>query len=200
MADFKQALPFTLAQEGGYANDPDDSGGETWRGISRRNWEQWDGWPIIDNAKAMMNDSNRDHIFKMLAASEELQDRVERFYRAEFWPDTYDQIVSQEVATKLFDWGVNMGTHESVKCLQRAISCCNPGPFDVDGAFGVRTLGLANSIKPEDLLPQFIAAAKAHYRGIVEEHPKDVKFLKGWLARADKLPAHSAETEQPATS
>ncbi len=53
--DFQKALAHTLEFEGGYANDPADSGGETFRGISRRNWPQWEGWPLIDQAKVKGN-------------------------------------------------------------------------------------------------------------------------------------------------
>ena len=49
---FKKALEHMLKFEGGYANDPNDSGGETFRGVSRRNWPKWPGWPLIDRAKA----------------------------------------------------------------------------------------------------------------------------------------------------
>lgn len=35
-SDFDRALDFTLAWEGGYVNDPDDPGGETNFGISKR--------------------------------------------------------------------------------------------------------------------------------------------------------------------
>lgn len=199
MADFKQALAFTLRQEGGYANDPEDSGGETWRGISRKNWPHWDGWQIIDNTKSMMNDFNRDYMFRMLAVSEELQDRVKRFYRTNFWGLNYDAIQNQTIATKLFDWGVNMGVSSAVECLQRAVGDCGV-MLDVDGILGHVTVKAANLIHAYELMPYFIAAVKAHYRKVVEDNPKDVKFLKGWLIRADKLPAHSAETASTATS
>jgi|WetSurMetagenome_2_1015567.scaffolds.fasta_scaffold711481_1 lysozyme family protein len=36
MANFKKAIDFVLAHEGGYSNDPKDPGGETKYGISKR--------------------------------------------------------------------------------------------------------------------------------------------------------------------
>ena len=38
MADFQPALQTTLRFEGGYTNINADAGGETYCGISRRNW------------------------------------------------------------------------------------------------------------------------------------------------------------------
>jgi hypothetical protein len=45
------ALGFTLGYEGEWVNDPDDRGGETYRGISRVHWPKWAGWAIIDAEK-----------------------------------------------------------------------------------------------------------------------------------------------------
>jgi lysozyme family protein len=35
MADFKQAYQLVLQNEGGYVNDPNDPGGETYKGVAR---------------------------------------------------------------------------------------------------------------------------------------------------------------------
>ena len=51
MADFKEAFELTLAHEGGYVKDPDDRGGETYKGIARRYNPGWSGWARIDKAK-----------------------------------------------------------------------------------------------------------------------------------------------------
>ncbi|MCL2029533.1 MAG: hypothetical protein FWG97_03875 [Deltaproteobacteria bacterium] len=45
---YKQTKEF----EGGYVDDPLDAGGETFRGISRKNHPKWPGWPLISQAKA----------------------------------------------------------------------------------------------------------------------------------------------------
>jgi lysozyme family protein len=42
----KKIIEFTLRNEGYYVNDKDDSGGETYRGISRVNFPKWAGWAI----------------------------------------------------------------------------------------------------------------------------------------------------------
>ncbi|HJW81700.1 MAG TPA: glycosyl hydrolase 108 family protein [Acidiferrobacterales bacterium] len=51
MADFKEAFELTLAHEGGYVKDPDDRGGETYKGIARRYNPGWPGWARINKAK-----------------------------------------------------------------------------------------------------------------------------------------------------
>lgn len=51
MAEFKPAFEQTIAHEGGYMNDPDDPGGETYKGVARKYWPKWLGWHIIDLLK-----------------------------------------------------------------------------------------------------------------------------------------------------
>ena len=40
-----------MEHEGGYVDDRDDRGGETYRGISRNNFPDWKGWKKIDGFK-----------------------------------------------------------------------------------------------------------------------------------------------------
>ena len=55
MAEFKISLQKTFAHEGEYVNDPNDSGKETYRGISRANHGNWDGWFVVDQYKIKSN-------------------------------------------------------------------------------------------------------------------------------------------------
>ena len=50
---YKEAIKKTLKYEGGYVNDKDDRGGETYRGVSRRYHPNWSGWKIVDEYKQM---------------------------------------------------------------------------------------------------------------------------------------------------
>ena len=43
----------TLETEGGYVNDPSDSGGETYCGIARNSNPKWEGWKIVDAHKPL---------------------------------------------------------------------------------------------------------------------------------------------------
>ena len=44
MAYFGDAFKKLSIKEGGYVNDKDDAGGETYRGISRKYNPTWQGW------------------------------------------------------------------------------------------------------------------------------------------------------------
>lgn len=85
--DFEKALKHTLAFEGGYAYDPVDSGGETFRGISRRSWPGWPGWALIDQAKAEGCRSAKS-INSRFAGDLKMERLVADFYYDAFWEKT----------------------------------------------------------------------------------------------------------------
>lgn len=51
MADFNKAHLEVMGNEGGYANNPADSGGETYKGIARKFHPAWPGWKMVDDLK-----------------------------------------------------------------------------------------------------------------------------------------------------
>src|ERR1035437_4603933 len=101
MSLLEPAIQATLLFEGGYSNNPLDSGGETYRGISRKNWPNWNGWGYADIERS---DPNFPHC---LDRNLGLQGNVIDFYRQNFW--SYGAITSQPVANKIFDLAVNVG-------------------------------------------------------------------------------------------
>lgn len=82
--DFGNVLGHTLQFEGGYVNDPADSGGETFRGISRQSWPDWPGWKLIDQAKTAGLKSAQA-INSRFADDSQMAGLVEDFYRKNFW-------------------------------------------------------------------------------------------------------------------
>jgi len=175
MASFQEAVGKTELWEGGYSNRPDDSGGETYRGISRKNWPKWAGWPIIDQAK------NEGGImlpldFK-LDENLTLQGMIIDFYHTNFW--NYDGIEDQYIAWKVFDLGVNVGKSHAVKILQQAVGT------NQDGVYGPNTERLTNSHLSGSLATILRASAEQYHKQIVVTHPEDAVFLKGWLRRDD---------------
>jgi lysozyme family protein len=179
MANFEEALAFTLRPdvEGGYANDPHDSGGETFKGISRRSFPNWPGWPRLDQLRAA------GASVATITHDPELNSHVPDFYRENFWSKFYDRINSQAIATKVFDLGVNMGMRPAVTLLQTACIQCGEVTA-ADGGFGPNTLNAVNSADEVLLLTAFKQAAVGHYQHIVALNPKQARFLIGWCKRA----------------
>lgn len=124
MADYKHAIAKVLLTEGGYANDKDDSGGETYKGISRNNWPKWTGWAVIDAAK-------RSPDFPAnLKPRNILGDAVMNFYRTNFWDKVGgDLIDDQDIADLLVDAAVNEGIKPAVKRAQMIVGIAQTGVF-----------------------------------------------------------------------
>lgn len=177
MAEFEPAFTALLKWEGGYSNNPADRGGETYRGISRKNWPGWDGWPQVDKLIALIPAPHTE-ITAALGRNPDLQGRVRDFYRRNFWMPPMQSIADQSLANWLFDKAVNLGIRHAYKLMQRALH------VDEDGVIGLQTLAAINSAEPTELLAACRDNAKRYYTSIALHDPSQSCFLHGWLARA----------------
>ena len=183
---FERALTHVLKDEGGYANHPADSGGETYRGIARNFWKNWPGWIIVDEAKKGLRPNRRRDRTKLnerLAADEKLQGLISDFYRHHFWDAVSAGLMPPQVGAKVFNMAVNVGTSRAGKLLQIALN--NIGKqVAIDGAIGPKTLEATRGVGAEELVDAICKAQERFYRGIVKRKPSQSIFLKGWLRRA----------------
>ena len=153
MADFDNAIEKTLVNEGGYINDPQDRGGETNFGISKRSY------PKVD--------------IKHLTVA-----GAKEIYKHYYWDKLRaDELVSQIVASELFDTSVNMGVRTASKLIQ---GCASTHP---DGIIGNVTLQQINDTDEELLLLRFKLAKVARYTYLARKRPENRKFLLGWINR-----------------
>lgn len=173
MANFQLFKPLLYKQEGFYSNDPADSGGETWRGISRNNYPKWAGWAFVD---AHRSDPDFPNVLRGLPL---LSDLCDKFYECHEW-DTIqaDDITNQSIANFLVDWEVNAGIGAPIEHAQILLG------LPADGIMGPRTLGALNALREgETFFEQLQQARVNFYRDVVRAHPKDAKFLRNWIDR-----------------
>ena len=112
---------------------------------------------------------------------------VEQFYQENFWNQWLAQLASDEIAKRVFDAGVNMGSGTAAKLLQQAVNAVTepPGPFvQVDGMLGPGTVAASNALNPGDLVAGFKGARASYYQKIVSADPSKAQYLAGWLSRA----------------
>ncbi|MDR2800413.1 MAG: hypothetical protein LBB52_03995 [Desulfovibrio sp.] len=121
--NFIRALERLLLDEGEYADNPEDGGGETYRGVSRNNWPEWEGWPVIDAIKRN-GDGTRKNINVAAAQNSRLRGAVREFYRKNFWTPTACLSALPALRSKVFNFGVNAGLKRAFAALQRAIGLC----------------------------------------------------------------------------
>ncbi|MDP4271079.1 MAG: glycosyl hydrolase 108 family protein [Bacteroidota bacterium] len=172
MAEFKIALQRTLVHEGGYSNDPDDQGGETYKGISRTRHDEWAGWAMIDRYKLKAG------FLTSLNNDSRLQAEVEQFYRISFWDPLHgEQIRDQSVADSIFDFGVNAGVKTSVRLAQWVAGTV------ADGVIGEKTLEKLNASPPAQFRIAFTLAKIDYYISIIKKRPANKKYLFGWISR-----------------
>lgn len=133
MAHFKTALDKLLSKEGGYVNDPDDRGGETYRGVARKCNPNWNGWNIIDAYKFNSpNLSNKDRT-KQLDKDMKLQKEVYYLYKNNYW-DCFelDDVPNQLVSEIMFDTCVNQGKISAIKFAERTLRLRETGRWSLD--------------------------------------------------------------------
>jgi len=184
MANFKESYDITLGHEGGYVNDAEDVGGETYCGISRRYNPSWSGWEFIDHEKAVVG-------IRVGTIFAELRTQVERFYKVLYWdPFLGDLVPIQSIANELFDTGVNMGISRAVKFLQIALNCLNKNEFlflDLveDGKMGYKTLNALRELyREEDIIYKIMNVLQGmHYIEYMKRSPNQEKFARGWFKR-----------------
>lgn len=169
--------------EGGYVNDPDDKGGETYNGISRKWFPDWQGWKIIDTYKKL----NVDNLDKILSGNDELSDLVKMFYTEKFITP-FDMISDKDIKAELFDTGVNLSVLEAKKILQRSLNLLNRNQklfndLIVDGVIGTKTIDAIQKVKKIKLLTVLNGEQYVHYRKIVLTNPTQEKFFAGWMNR-----------------
>ena len=172
MASFLPALQKVLAHEGRYVNDPDDPGGETYKGVARAMHSKWSGWVRVDICK------NQSGFPANLEKDTELQNEIAQFYQINFWDALCaDSIESQLVADSIFDFAVNAGLKTSASLAQMVVEA------EPDGVIGPDTLAKINAFDSEHFLAAFTVAKIALYIAIIKKRPESKKYLYGWVCR-----------------
>ena len=175
MSAFEKAWEETGRAEGGYVDDPSDSGGET-------NWGITVKVARANGYTGSMRDMPKSKAYEIA--------------KSEYWDVMkLDDIavLSEDVALELFDTGFNAGTRRSGKILQRALNALNRLQKDypdisVDGAVGGKTVGSLYAFlnkrgtKGETVMLRTLNGLQlAFYVELVERREKDESFLYGWV-------------------
>ena len=99
---FDQAFERLMGHEGAYVNDPNDPGGETKWGISKRSY------PDADIANLT-------------------RDQAKAIYFEDFWTRIHADEMYDGVAFQALDFAINSGIETAVRYLQRAVGIADDG-------------------------------------------------------------------------
>lgn len=99
---FQQAFTITVGAEGGYVNNPNDPGGETKYGISKR------AYPNVDIKNLTL-------------------DQAEQLYKNDYWDKAGCELCPPGLGICVFDAAVNNGVGMAVRWLQAAVGVTADG-------------------------------------------------------------------------
>jgi len=176
MTHFNHALINVLAHEGGFVNRVEDNGGATNYGISLR---------FLQRLPALAGDVNGDGHVNVDDINALTPATAGDFYHRYFWTHyRLDEIDDEAVATKLFNFFVNMRGTTAALIAQRAANDVLGDRLTLDGVAGSKTLSALNACAPNELLPCLKWRAWEVYRAIIHADPAQAVFKNGWRRRA----------------
>lgn len=166
---FDQALSYTLGNEGGYVDDPDDAGGPTNRGITIATLGSWRLQRVTHEDIKNMTDYE-----------------VAKIYYARHWiPLHLNDVTQPQIAIALFDCGVLFGTGTAAVYAQKALVDCSYD-LTIDGFLGDKSMASLNAVKPAFFLKAFSELLLSRIVKTVANHPPDKKFKHGWENRVNR--------------
>ena len=171
LSNFAQSFSLMLQSEGGFQDDPNDSGnrlpdgrkGCTNLGVTQTSWENWLG--RVSSEK------------EMRALTPEI---VKPFYKRKYWDACHCDDLPQGVDYLVFDFAVNAGVGRSAKTLQSAVGTTP------DGAIGPITLAAVKTYTPEELVEEFTKEKIRFYTGL-----NNPTYEQGWLNRVGQVRTHA---------
>jgi lysozyme family protein len=167
---FEKIYPIVLGFEGGYVNDPNDSGGATNKGITQNTYNLW-----------RKSHNLPEQSVKFIADSE-----VSAIYKG-IWKSCGSDLISVHKPLSgdyNFDTAVNCGDSQAIKFIQRAC-----GAKD-DGILGPVTLRALDNYNDNEILDSIHRQRLLFYANLAISQEHDRPSLKNWIWRATKLYSH----------
>jgi lysozyme family protein len=138
MAKFDEEFDKLIFVEGGYVNDKDDAGAETYLGISRKNNPKWIGWEVIDDEKKKGLKNITTRLKKDIA----LTNSAKLLYKQNYWDVLeLDDIPSQSIAHEMFDTCVNCGVSTAIRIAQQVIGMTINGKWSDELKYNLMQYG-----------------------------------------------------------
>jgi len=151
-----KCLKMLLSHEGGFVNHPEDPGGITNLGVTKKVYDEW-----IDR------NSTEQEMRDLTPAD------VGPIYKKNYWDRVKGDSLPSGLDWAAFDWCVNSGKSRPSKAIQRAVGATQ------DGSIGPATIGL---IMEKD--PKFIIEYVYDVRqGFYESLDTFKTFGRGWTRR-----------------
>jgi lysozyme family protein len=162
--NFDKCLKMLLSHEGGFVNHPDDPGGITNLGVTKKVYDEWIG---RESTEQEMRDLTPEDVGPI--------------YKKNYWDRIKGDLLPSGVDWCAFDWAVNSGKSRPSKAIQRAVGATQ------DGAIGPATIGLIMEKDPEEIINYVYGVRQDFYKGLKTFET----FGRGWTRR-NKETLHQA--------
>jgi len=162
--NFDKCLKMLLSHEGGFVNHPDDPGGITNLGVTKKVYDEWIG---RESTEQEMRDLTPEDVGPI--------------YKKNYWDRIKGDSLPSGVDWCAFDWAVNSGKSRPSKAIQRAVGATQ------DGAIGPATIGLIMEKDPEEIINYVYGVRQDFYKGLKTFET----FGRGWTRR-NKETLHQA--------
>lgn len=162
--NFPQALAHTLQFEGGWANNPNDPGGATMKGITHRTYAHYLGRDVSHDELRAIPD---EHLAEI--------------YRKRYWDACRCSELPDGLDLAVFDTAVNTGPAQASRLLQRIVGA------PADGAIGPKTIAAVNDYVAAHGLPALIEAYTEARHNFYRLLPTYVHFGEGWRKRVNEV-------------
>tara|TARA_R110000772_G_scaffold185820_1_gene296987 strand:+ start:48 stop:557 length:510 start_codon:yes stop_codon:yes gene_type:complete len=162
--NFSKCLDMLLAHEGGFVNHPEDPGGMTNLGVTKKVYDEWIG---RESTEQEMRDLTPEDVAPI--------------YKKNYWDRVKGDSLPSGLDWACFDWAVNSGSGRPAKAVQRAVGATQ------DGAIGPQTLGLIMEKDPEEIINYVYGVRQDFYKGLKTFET----FGRGWTRR-NKETLHQA--------
>ena len=158
-SNYEHCLKTILHHEGGYVNHPEDPGGETNLGVTKRVYEEHGG------TKDMKDLTVED---------------VAPIYKKGYWDKMKGDELPSGLDLCVFDFGVNAGPGRSAKYLQTMIGTV------ADGGIGPNTLAKLKEYVEKHGIEKCIEDFQGARQDYYEKLSTFATFGKGWTRRVDE--------------
>lgn len=162
--NFDKCLKMLLSHEGGFVNHPDDPGGITNLGVTKKVYDEWIG---RESTEQEMRDLTPDDVGPI--------------YKKNYWDRIKGDSLPSGLDWACFDWAVNSGSGRPAKAVQRAVGATQ------DGAIGPATIGLIMEKDPKFIIEYVHDVRQDFYKSLKTFET----FGRGWTRR-NKETLHQA--------
>jgi len=153
--NFDEALEQVLKHEGGFSNHPEDPGGATMLGVTKRVWEAYIGRKVTVAQLRKLTSSD-----------------VAPLYKRDYWDKCNCDALPSGLDFAVFDYAVNSGVSRSCRALQTAAG------VTPDGVIGPVTVAAAT--RQGKTLISDLCASRLRF---LQSLPHWPTFGRGWSRR-----------------